>query len=208
MANLSRGELLAELSDAVLNGKSDRALELVDEALARNTGLDDIVAGGILNAHLKFNDWYARDKIGSLKAWEFCFFTTRKVLSLLDSRIATPENPPFSAVVATVYAEGHITIRDVIATLLRAKGVKVYAMKKGITIIDLEGLLADPSLKYIALSCSEDATLPTVLSLVSEIRKKRPNVKVIAGGALAPKVGADAVLSDPLKLYPTMIEML
>jgi methanogenic corrinoid protein MtbC1 len=208
MANLPTNKLLEELSDAVLDGKSDRALELVDEALARKISFDDIVAKSILTAHLAFNEWYDRDKIGSLKAWEFCFFTTRKVLNVLDSRIPVLEKPPFSVVVATVHAEGHITMRDVIATMLRAKGLKVYGMKKGIIIKDIEGPLADPSLRYIALSCSEDATIPALTSLISAIRTKRPDVKIIAGGAIAPKVGADAVLRDPLRLYPTIIEML
>jgi methanogenic corrinoid protein MtbC1 len=206
MESLSRDELLSELSNAILYGKSDRALELLDKALAEKISFDTIIAESILKAHLIFGEWYARDKIGSLKAWEFCFFTTVKVLKVLDSRIPQPEKPPFSVIVATVHSEGHITMRDVIATMLRGKGLKVYGMKKGITANNIDGPLADETLKYVVLSCSEDATKPILDELTKAIRARRPDVKIVAGGAMAPRSGADMVLNDPLKLYSLLVD--
>jgi methanogenic corrinoid protein MtbC1 len=206
MESQLKDKLLSELSDAILYGKSDRALELLEKALAEKISFDDIIAESVLKAHLTFNDWYARDKIGSLKAWEFCFFTTVKVLKVLDSRIPIPEKPLFSVIVATVHSEGHITMRDIIATMLRGKGLKVYGIKKGITANDIDGPLADHTLKYVVLSCSEDATKPKLDELTKAIRDRRPDVQIVAGGAMAPKSGADLILNDPLKLYPLLVD--
>lgn len=206
MESLSRNELLADLSDSILHGKTDHALELLESALSQKISLDNIVSKGILNAHLIFAEWYERDNIGSLKAWEFCFFTTNKVLKVLDSKIPLPEKPPFSVVVATARSEGHITMRDVIAIMLKAKGLRVYSWRKGITSSDLEGPLADSTLKYVVLSCCEPVTKPIIESLIKEVRTKRTDIKIIAGGAFAPRIGADIVLNDPLKLYQLLVD--
>jgi methanogenic corrinoid protein MtbC1 len=206
MGSHSRDELLSELSEAILYGKSDHALELLEKALADKVSFDDIIAESILKAHLAFNEWYARDKIGSLKAWEFCFFTTVKVLKVLDSRIPVPEKPPFSVIVATVHSEGHVTMRDIIATMLRGKGLKVYGMKKGITANNIDGPLADQTLKYIVLSCSEDATKPILEALIKAVKERRPDIQIVAGGAMATRSGADIIINDPLKLYSLLVE--
>ncbi|MDH7556964.1 MAG: B12-binding domain-containing protein, partial [Candidatus Methanosuratincola sp.] len=60
MANLTEDELLAELSNAILHGKSEKALELLDKALAEKISFDTIIAESILKAHLVFGEWYAR----------------------------------------------------------------------------------------------------------------------------------------------------
>jgi methanogenic corrinoid protein MtbC1 len=206
MESLSKKELLADLSHSILHGKSDHALELLESALSRKISLDDIVSKGILDAHLVFAEWYERDAIGSLKAWEFCFFTTNKVLKALDSKIPVPEKPLFSVAVATARSEGHITMRDVIAIMLKAKGLRVYNWRKGIIASDLEGPLADGTLKYLVLSSCEPVTKPIVDSLITEVRTKRKDVKIVAGGAFAPRIGADIVLNDPLKLYQLLVD--
>jgi methanogenic corrinoid protein MtbC1 len=206
MESQIKDKLLSELSDAILYGKSDRALELLEKALAEKISFDDIIAESMLKAHLTFIDWYARDKLGAIKAWEFCFFTTLKVLKVLDSRIPIPEKPPFSVIVATVHSEGHITMRDIIATMLRSKGLKVYGMKKGITANNIDGPLSDQTLKYVVLSCSEDSSKPILDELVKAIRERRPDVQIVAGGAMAPRSGADMVLNDPLKLYSLLVD--
>jgi methanogenic corrinoid protein MtbC1 len=206
MESQIKDKLLSELSDAILYGKSDRALELLEKALAEKISFDDIIAESMLKAHLTFIDWYARDKLGAIKAWEFCFFTTLKVLKVLDSRIPIPEKPPFSVIVATVHSEGHITMRDIIATMLRSKGLKVYGMKKGITANNIDGPLSDQTLKYVVLSCSEDASKPNLDELTKAIRERRPDVQIVAGGAMAPRSGADMVLNDPLKLYSLLVD--
>ncbi len=206
MVNMLGDEFFALLSDDILCGKTERALEYINSALAQGISLDDIVSKSILVAHLKFADWYEKDPIGSLKAWEFCFFTTNKVLKVLDSKIPAPQNPPFSVVVATARSEGHITMRDVIAIMLKAKGLRVYSWRKGIVAADLEGALSDASLRFVVLSTCEPGTKPILDALMSEVRTKRPDVKIVAGGAFAPRINADLLLNDALKLYQFLVD--
>lgn len=195
------------LAGAVLHGNTPLALEAMEKALEARYSFEEIVVRGILKAHLEFGEWYDRDPIGSLKAWEFCFFTTNKVLKILDSKIPVPPNPPPSVLVATVRGEGHITMRDVIAILLKAKGLKVYSSKKGVTLEEVSPFLSENSLKCVVLSCTEDGTKAALDSLVKGIRTARSDVKIVAGGPFAGWSGADVVLQDPLKLYNTVMAL-
>jgi len=195
------------LAGAVLHGNTPLALEAMEKALEARYSFEEIVVRGILKAHLEFGEWYDRDPVGALKAWEFCFFTTNKVLKILDSKIPPPPNPPLSALVATVRSEGHITMRDVITLLLKSKGLKVYSSKKGIMLGDVSQLLSDRSLKCVVLSCTEEGTKATLDAFVKGIRAARPDIKIVAGGPFAGWSGADVVLQDPMKLYDTIMAL-
>jgi len=193
------------LADAVLHGKTPKALEAIEKALGDGYSLEEIAVKGILKAHLKFGEWYERDPLDALKAWEFCFFTTNKILKALDSKIPVPQNAPFSVLVMTVKGEGHITMRDVIALLLKSKGLKVFSSRKGLTLEDVSPFLLDRSLKIIVLSCTEDGTKPVLDKIVRGVRAARPDIKIVAGGQFAGFSGADVLLQDPTKLYDTLL---
>lgn len=208
MEHLSGTENLIDiLEHAILMGDSHRALEALGRALEAKYSLEDIIGRGIMGAHLKFGDWYKRDPFGSLKAWDSCFLTTMKVLKSIDAKIPSPVNPPFSVLVASAKGEGHITMRDLIVLLLKSKGLKVYSFRRGILLENLSDFMTDPSLKFIVLSSTEDATKPIIDMIIKGVREQRPDIRIIAGGPFAEGVGADIILSDPLKLYNRMISL-
>lgn len=201
---MSRESQLESLAQAILIGDRSKALQTLDEAINGDFGVEEIIVKCVLKAHIEFGAWYERDPVGSLKAWDSCFLTTIKVLKVLESKMEAPEKPPFSVLVAAVKGEGHITTKDAIALLLKAKGLNVYSFKRGILLEDISQILLDPSLRFVILTCTEDGTKSTIDTLIEGIRGTRPDVKIIAGGPFSGSVGADKVLSDPLKLYDTL----
>lgn len=201
---MSRGSPLESLAKAILIGDRSEALQTLGRAIEAGFGVEEIVVKCVLKAHIDFGEWYERDPAGSLKAWDSCFLTSIKVLKVLESKTGVPEKPPFSVLVAAVKGEGHITTRDLIALLLKAKGLNVYNSKRGILLEDISQVLSDPSLKFVILTCTEEATKSTIDTLIKGIRDTRPDVKIIAGGSFSGSVDADKVLSDPLKLYDTL----
>jgi methanogenic corrinoid protein MtbC1 len=201
---MSRGSPLESLAKAILIGDRSEALQTLGRAIEAGFGVEEIVVKCVLKAHIDFGEWYERDPAGSLKAWDSCFLTSIKVLKVLESKIGVPEKPPFSVLVAAVKGEGHITTRDLIALLLKAKGLNVYNSKRGILLEDISQVLSDPSLKFVILTCTEEATKSTIDTLIKGIRDTRPDVKIIAGGPFSGSVDADKVLSDPLRLYDTL----
>jgi len=201
---MSIGRPLESLARAILIGDRSDALQAMDSAIEAGFGVEEIVVKCVLKAHIDFGEWYERDPVGSLKAWDSCFLTSIKVLKVLESKIGVPEKPPFSVLVAAVKGEGHITTKDLIALLLKAKGLNVYNSKRGILLEDISQILSDPSLKFVILTCTEEATKSTIDTLIKGIRDTRPDVKIIAGGPFSGSVDADKVLSDPLRLYDTL----
>jgi len=201
---MSIGSPLESLARAILIGDRSDALQAMDSAIEAGFGVEEIVVKCVLKAHIDFGEWYERDPVGSLKAWDSCFLTSIKVLKVLESKIGVPEKPPFSVLVAAVKGEGHITTKDLIALLLKAKGLNVYNSKRGILLEDISQILSDPSLKFVILTCTEEATKSTIDTLIKGIRDTRPDVKIIAGGPFSGSVNADKVLSDPLRLYDTL----
>lgn len=201
---MSGGSPLESLARAILIGDRSDALQAMDRAIEAGFEVEEIVVKCVLKAHIDFGEWYERDPVGSLKAWDSCFLTSIKVLKVLESKIGVPEKPPFSVLVAAVKGEGHITTRDLIALLLKAKGLNVYNSKRGILLEDISQILSDPSLKFVILTCTEEATKSTIDTLIKGIRDTRPDVKIIAGGPFSGSVGADKVLSNPLRLYDTL----
>ncbi|MBC7112857.1 MAG: hypothetical protein H5T34_02375 [Candidatus Methanomethyliales bacterium] len=202
MGSQSKNEVLSLISTAILSGDKESAVNTTREALQRYS-IEDILNKGVLAAWDTFISLYEKDPAGTLKSWDSAYFTTRRVLGLIES--VTPLGTPiFSAIVATVIGEGHTLMRDIIATYLRSKNIKVFCPKRGIKIDDIKVELSDPSLKFLVLSCIDPDTEVQLKSLVASVRQLRPEVKIIAGGPLARKIGADAVASSMSEVFEIM----
>ncbi|MBI4773371.1 MAG: cobalamin B12-binding domain-containing protein [Deltaproteobacteria bacterium] len=202
---MSRESRLESIAQAIMIGDRSRALQELNSAIDGGFGVEEIVVSSVLRAHTEFGAWYERDPDGSLKSWDSCFLATMKVLRVLESKIGAPQKPPFSVLVASVKGEGHITTRDVIAILLKAKGLNIYSLRKGILLEDISQILLDHSLRFVILTCTEDRTKSSVEAIIEGVRAARPDVKIIAGGPLADSLRVDEVLSDPLKLYDRLV---
>jgi methanogenic corrinoid protein MtbC1 len=96
-------------------------------------------------------------------------------------------------------------MRDIIATMLRAKGLKIYTSKRGVRIDDVSEALSDPKLNFVVLSCVEPRTEDKLRTFVDAVRKQRKDVAIIAGGPLAVKSGADLIVNDPSELGHTIL---
>ncbi len=104
----------------------------------------------------------------------------------------------------TIRGEGHVLIKDTIATLLKAEGLKVYNLPKGVLIDDISKYLMDPSLKFIIISCTQKETKEAIIDLIEMIKRTRSDIQIVAGGPIAGGIGADIVISNPLELFETL----
>ncbi|MDI9609347.1 MAG: hypothetical protein QFX34_03605 [Candidatus Verstraetearchaeota archaeon] len=197
------GELLRRLADSILRGSPD-SQGLAQLCLDQGVGVDEILTKGVIGAWLEFADWYNRDPDAALKGWMESYNATNRVLRLLESVVKPTEDPPFAAAVVAVRGEGHVLMRDVIALLLKSQGVKVYSGRKGVVPDDLAEPISDPKLKWLVISCTESELNDQVSGLIRWAKERRPDVKVVAGGPQAGRVGADIVASDPTDLLKAL----
>lgn len=123
---------------------------------------------------------------------------------MLETAVEPPEDPPFAAAVVAVRGEGHVLMRDVIALLLKSRGVKVYSWRKGTVPDDLAEPISDPSLKWLVVSCTESELNDQVSGMIRWTKERRPDLRVVAGGRQAERVGADIVASDPIGLLKAL----
>lgn len=187
------GDQLDALAESILRGRPD-CREAARSCLSHGCTVEDILTRGVIKAWIDFSDWYGRDPEGALRGWMDSYKATNQVLRELESSLSPPEKPPFSVAVYAVRGEGHVLMRDVLTLLLRSKGLKVYTSKKGAVPEDLEGPLSDPSLKWLVFSCTESALNAQVTRLIELAKRRRPDLKVVAGGSEAGNVGADIVI--------------
>lgn len=187
---------LESLAKAILAGKEEDATAVADNALESGISAEEIVKRGVLKAWYDFCAWHEKDAEAAIRAWYDCFLVTMAILKLLESKIETPKDPPFSVLMVTVLGEGHITMKEIIATMLKAKGIKVYASRRGVRIGDVSEALSDPKLRFVVLSCITTSLAAIVQEFVKGVKEERKDVTVIAGGPMAEKSGADLVTSD------------
>lgn len=192
----SNDSVLDHMSKAIISGDEIAAAEVAAKALDAGISIDKVVMDGVLKAWSDFCAWYAKDEKESLKAWLDCFNATLNILKLLESKIEGPKNPSFSVLVVTVLGEGHVLMKEITATLLRAKGLKVYSSKKGVRIGNVFEALSDPKLRYVVLSCTESEVQEGMRAFVSGVKERRKDVIIIAGGPMASGSGADVVVND------------
>jgi methanogenic corrinoid protein MtbC1 len=186
-------------------GDGEATINATLRALDNGLSIEDIVLKGILKAWMDYSEWYQRDPDNAIKRWFECYNATYKVLKLLEANIVPAPNPPFTILAITVRGEGHVLIKDVLAVLLKAKGLKVFSMKKGVTVEDILEPLSDPSLKFVLISCTQEETRESITDLIKRIREIRQDLKIVTGGAIAEGLSADIVISDPSKLFETLM---
>jgi methanogenic corrinoid protein MtbC1 len=184
------------IAKAILSGNETAALEAATKAIDEGIGIDAIVMESVLKAWSDFCAWYEKDEKESLKAWLDIFNATLGLLKHLEAKTVQPKDRPFSVLVVTVLGEGHVLMREILATLLRARGLKVYTSRKGVRIGDLSEALADPRLRFVVLSCIQSDLQESVQALVKGVKERRKDVTVIAGGPMAAHSGADVVVND------------
>ena len=189
----------------ILLGDSEAAIDATLRALDNGFSIEDIMLRGIIKAWTDYGEWYQRDPDGALKRWFECYNATYKVLKLLEAKIVPTPNPPFTILAITMRGEGHVLIKDMLVVLLKVKGLKVFSMKKGVIVEDILEFLSDPSLKFVIISCTQEETRESITDLIKRIRGIRHDLKIVTGGAIAEGLGADIVISDPSKLFETLM---
>ncbi|MDH5806898.1 MAG: cobalamin B12-binding domain-containing protein [Candidatus Methanomethylicaceae archaeon] len=193
--------MLNQLANAILSGDCNNAIKIMKEA-SKVYPIEDIINNGILAAWSMFSEFYEKDPVNALKNWDLIYITTIKVLKIIEGTI--DEKKP-SIIVATIEGEGHILMKEIIAAYLRSLGFKVYSPKGGINIDKLSNL--DSSIKILVLSCIQDDTEENLKKLIKEVKKLLPDIKIIAGGPIAHRIGADYVVSNILELKNILLNI-
>jgi len=200
MAGSRQDELLRNVSAAIIAGDAS-ARDAAQACLDSGMALDEIISKGVFRAWDEFCLWYARDPMGSLKRWLDCFNSTYRILRLLESGLPPPRAGAPAILVCTARGENHVLMKDIVALLLKARGFRVYCYRRGLAADDASEATGAASLKSVVLSCIQEDAVQPASELGEGITARRPDVKIIAGGPMADRVHADAVVDGVESLF-------
>ena len=189
--------LLEEIKSLILSGDNKKIIEVIKEALEYYS-IEDIINKGILEAWKEFCKIYEKNPIEAFKIWDISYLATRKALKTIESNVKPGEN---IVIVATAKNEGHLLMKEIIITYIKSLGFNVIS-SRGININDLK----NPLVKFLVLSCIEDETEKELKEIIEKVRSIRSDLKIIAGGRIANRIGADYVVSNLSELKNILLE--
>ncbi|MCC6013810.1 MAG: B12-binding domain-containing protein [Candidatus Verstraetearchaeota archaeon] len=190
-------DLLKEIKSLILSGDSKKIIEIIEKAM-KYYSIEDIINKGILEAWKEFSKIYEKNPIEAFKIWDISYLATKKALKVIESHTKPGEE---IVIIATAKSEGHLLMKEIVTTYIKSLGFNVIS-SKGINIDDLK----NPLVKFLVLSCTQDDTEKELKEIIEKIRSIRSDLKIIAGGRIADRIGADYVVSDLLELKNILLK--
>jgi len=194
---------LLSLSNAVVSGDRDKAVQLAMEAV--NTGIDpeEIITKGLqlgmMTVGEKFSsgEYFLPDMLMAARAM-------KSALDVLKPLLAKSGLPTLGRVViGTVQGDMHDIGKNVVATFLGGSGFEVYDLGLNVTPQQFVNAVREKKADILGLSALLTTTMPTMGQTIKDLEKAglRSRVKVIVGGAsvtaeFARFIGADAHARD------------
>ncbi len=196
-----REEVLEKLRVAVINGDIEAAEEVAKEAI--KIGLDPLEAieeglsKGIKEVGDKFEklELFLPDMIQAAEAMS-------RAITILEERISSKEKlekDKGTIVIGTVEGDIHDIGKNIVISLLKANGFKVYDLGKDVPSIKFIEKAEEVNADVIAISALLSSTMIKQEEIIKMLKdmKIRDKYMVIVGGApvteeWAKKIGADA----------------
>ena len=200
---------LLSLSNAVVSGDRDKAVQLATEAVSAGVNPEDIITKGLqlgmMTVGEKFSsgEYFLPDMLMAARAM-------KSALDVLKPLLAKSGLPTLGRVViGTVQGDMHDIGKNVVATFLGGSGFEVYDLGLNVTPQQFVNAVREKKADILGLSALLTTTMPTMGQTIKDLEKAglRSRVKVIVGGAsvtaeFARFIGADAHARDGGEAIP------
>ena len=177
--------------------------ELIDQALAQEIGVKDIIAKGlsegmeIVGQKFEAGEYYIPDMLASAEAVGDAMQKLKPHLA--KSGIQTKGN----VIVATVKGDLHDIGKNIVSILLRGAGYMVKDLGNDVTAQTIDDAEREEKPQFLGLSALLTSTMSRMEDSIQALKQSglRDNVKVIVGGApvseeFAKSIGADGYGAD------------
>ena len=201
-------EILDEITEKIVNLEEEEAKKLVKTALDK--GVDPYLiinkslgeAGKLLGK--KYEDGtYALPEL--MVAADILSGISNIISSYMSERGIKQEEVG-KVVIATVKGDIHDIGKNLVATMLRANGFKVYDLGRDVSSIDIIKKAIDEKADIIALSALMTTSMgyqKEVIELLKAMNKRNDFIVIIGGGSVteewASEIGADGYGEDALE---------
>jgi len=191
------------LAEAIISGKKNNAVEMVNAALAEGVGVADIVNEGLIGgmnvvgAKFKNNEFYVPEVLIAARAMKECMAIVKPLLE--ESGV----EPVGTVVIGTVKGDLHDIGKNLVAMMLQGNGFEVIDLGVDVEAENYVQTAIDKGADLIALSALLTTTMPSMQQTVEVLNASagKGKVKVMIGGApvtqkFADEIGADGYSPD------------
>jgi len=192
---------LKVLSDAIINGDQNTAVEITREALSEGmpakSVLDDGLIAGmeIIGARFKKNEVYIPEVLIAARAMKMA-------MEVLEPELVKAGVEPVGKLaIGTVQGDLHDIGKNLVAMMLKGAGFEVVDLGVDVKPDKFVELAKTNGIQLIGMSALLTTTMPGMEKTLKAIRDAGLSTKVIIGGApvtqdYADKIGADGYAAD------------
>jgi corrinoid protein of di/trimethylamine methyltransferase len=200
-------ELLAQISQSLVDGDPDLTFELTQKALGAGVEPLVIIREGLMPGMNTVGDYFAKGDY-FLPDLIIAADGMKRAMAILEPELTARQQSletPGTVVIGTVKGDIHEIGKSLVATMLSANGFKVYDLGVDVPIASFIAKIKETNANLVGLS----ALLTTTMTIQREVIKAitaeglRDQVKVMVGGApvtrsWAEEIGADGYAEDAM----------
>ena len=200
---MSREEILAKASEAIMESDEDVAMEMLAAAEADNMDLVDLLSNGFSAGMKELGDMFGRGEV-FLPELIFAAEVMKSVTAEIESKLPVSDRRAKGVmVIGTVAGDVHDIGKGIVASLVKTNGIDVYDLGREVPA----EVFLEKAKEHNADFVGSSALLTTTMTEQKKIEELlvadgvRSNLKTMVGGApvtkrWADKIGADAYCED------------
>jgi len=199
-------EIIQGLTDAVINGKKDQAIELAQKALDEGVDPYNAVIDGLAEGMKTMSERYDAKEV----FMPHLLMASNAMYGGMD--ILTPHikleggGERKVLVICTVEGDVHDIGKNLVKTMMSAKGFNAIDLGKDVPIEDIVAAVEENKADIVSMSTLMTSTMDNMQKAMDQINAKglRDKVKIIIGGApitpdFAEEIGADFTTTDSME---------
>ncbi len=212
---MEKSELIKEARQTILDADEDRALQIIDTALAEEIDILELLQEGFAAGNREVGDLFESGKL-SLPELIFSTEVMKKVLEVVESLPgASKESVKGRVLLATVDGDVHDIGKGMVASTMKSYGIDVIDIGREVPVDTIIEKAKEFKVDIIGTSALLTSTLKEQKKLEERLRELgiRDQFKTMVGGApctlrWANRIGADAYSEDAVEAAKKALELL
>lgn len=194
---------LNEINKGVIEGNSDKVLELVKVALDNNVPAKEILDKGLIPGITKVGNLFETGEyfLPELLVSAEAMLGALEFLEPILSKTKVP--PTGKYLIGTVQGDVHSIGKNIVVMMLKGSGWDVMDMGVDVSPEEFCSAMKENDFQILGLSALLTTTMPSAVKTISALKAAglRDKVKIMVGGApttqeWASKIGADGYAPD------------
>lgn len=212
---MNKSELINKARKTILDADEDKALKLIETALAENMDILELVQEGFAAGNREIGDLFESGKL-SLPELIFSTEVMKQVLEVVESLPGTSrEHATGKVLLATVDGDVHDIGKGMVASTMKSYGIDVIDIGREVPVDTIIEKAIEYDVDIIGTSALLTSTLKEQKKLEERLRELglRNRFKTMVGGApctlrWATRIGADAYSEDAIEAAKKALELL